>query len=381
MDNILVKKKIQTILYHHIFLMMLLILISFCHILFISKFKIILFPLAILFYLCASIYILKIIFLLQPIYYILSKRIYPTIVKKIKNRVLFILSISILNGLCLAYAHWTNYLKLPKYIEECPYNFNLYDIKKLFNDFSEINSDYNEKCKYRRCFLDSNVSQNNKKNKEANTYNYICNYNHDYSDELKNSHVACNYINSFIPYENYDEVFYEYLKYCNDYTSFYICEHKYKIKTNLYLSYKDKCSKNYNKKNYEIIGTLFTIIDIIGVSSIWFTTFLEYSKILKLLNITINLETGNRISPSSLNSTKDISVIIQNGITNDININNYQTNIQQTETLFYPDSNRIFAEKKINNTRNLSMSNDINHDDSNLNSKNELIHFKPEKIC
>ena len=380
MDNNLVKKKIKNILYHHIFLIVLLILICFCHFLFVSKFSIVIRSLTYLFYFSMAVNFVEIIFLLHPIYSILSKRICPTIIKKTKNRLLFFLSISILNGICLTYVHWTNFLKLPKYIEECPYNFSLYHIKKLFSGFSDTTSNNSKKCSFRRCFLDNDISQNDKKNNENenDVYNYICNYVHDYYGELKNNFVTCRVINSLSSYENYDEIFYDYLKYCDSYTSFYVCEHKYKVEKNLYLNYNDKCPTKYNKKNYQIIGALFMIIDLIGVSSIWFITFLEYSKTLKILIITIDLNMGNRMSPSSLNSTNDCSVIIQN---NNTTINNQTINLQ-TEFLFYPDpNNNTVPEEIINNTRNTSITNDINiHNFSNLTSKNELIQLKHEQL-
>ena len=383
MENIVVKKRIKSILVHHIFLTVLLILILFAHTLFVSKFSIVIRSLAIVFYICMAIYISEIIFLIRLIYYILSKKICPTLLKIIKNRLLIILSLSILSGISLTYVHWMNYLKLPKYIEECPYNFNLKDIKKLFNNFTAKNPDDYKKCYYRRCFLEDKISKNkisNNKTNDDHVYNYICNYVHDFYSESKNNFITCRYINTITYYENYEEIFYNYLEYCDTYTTFYECEHKYKVEENLYISYKDKCPKKYNKKNYEVIGGLFMLIDVIGVSSIWFVTFLEYNKLLKILNITINAETGNRISPSSLNSTKESSIIIQNGINNN-RLTNYQANDLQTETIFYPDLNnvnRANSDKSIN-SRNTSITNDI-HDESNLNSKNELIHIKPDKI-
>ncbi len=163
---------------------------------------------------------------------------------------------------------------------------------------------------------------------------------------------------------------------CDDYTSFYRCDHHFKIRQNLYLSYDDKCPRTDNKKNYEIIGILFGLIDIIGVPLVWLTTVLEYNKILKLINFSFNFGLGNRMSPSSLNSTSDCSVVIRN----DTQLNNNvitQANIQSIETIIYPDPCKDFETKnhKSRNkveTKRKSMSNH-EADLSILNSKNELI--------
>ena len=379
MENSRVKKKIKNILIHHILFLAVLILISFCHILFTSKFNIALRSFAYLFKICMAGYILEILFLLYLIYFILSKHISRTILRKNKWKLFFIFSISILNGIYLTSVHWAIYFKLPKYIEECPYNFNLSHINKLFNGFSQKIHDKSKKCKFRRCFLVDDIAQIEKKHNKVDIYNYICNYANDFNAELKSNFVSCKLINSLAPYEKYSEIFYGYLKYCDGYTPFYACEHKYKIENKFYLSYNDKCSTNYNKKNYEIIGALFSIIDAIGVPLIWFIAFLKYHKIIKLLNSIFNSHLRDRFSPSSLNSTKDNSVVIRNEINNNININNQIIN-QQVEFLFYPNLNIKSAEERISNTRNSSLINDIHNESNfNLNSKNELIHINLDK--
>ena len=379
MESSSVKKGIKNILYHHIILLVLLIFICFCHILFESKFNIVLRSFVNLFYICILAYFLEVLFLLHLIYLILSKHVSPAILKKNRYKLFFIFSVSLLNGIYLLSVHWANYFTLSKYIEECPYNFNLSHINKLFNGFSQEISDASKKCKFRRCFLVDDIAQKEKKEKKADIHNYICNYANDFNVELKNNFVSCKLINSLTPYENYSEVFYGYLKYCGSYTSFYSCEHKYKIVNKFYLSYNDKCSTNYNIKNYEIIGALFTIIDAIGVPLIWFIAFLKYDKILRVLNNIYNSHLRDRFSPSSLNSTKDNSVVIRNEINNNININNRIID-QRVEYLFYPDPNSKIAEERMNNTRNSSLINDI-HNDSNfhLDSKNDLIHLSQEK--
>ena len=103
-------------------------------------------------------------------------------------------------------------------------------------------------------------------------------------------------------------------------------------------------SNNNSKKKFIILGVLFPLIDIIADLTLWLFIFFQYKRILKFINFE-TMTSGRRLSPSSLNSTKDSSIIKPDNDNKDIIT---EININQTEMIIYPPLNLDPRENPIN---------------------------------
>ena len=137
------------------------------------------------------------------------------------------------------------------------------------------------------------------------------------------------------------------------------------------------------------MGVLFPVVDIGADLVVILFTFCQYNIIIKLINLRNIL--GERYTPSSLNSTKDNSIIINNNINNNIlpELNIMTTEIYISQTLLENNTNisNNNVIKNINkNNEEIKMpdidSNNKSLSESNhvlINSKNELMNLEEDK--
>ena len=136
-----------------------------------------------------------------------------------------------------------------------------------------------------------------------------------------------------------------------------------------------KCPTKFQKTRIVILGILFPLIDIVANISIAFFIYCQYNLIIKIINLEIILGERLRYSASSLNSTKENSVIINNDNNNNRNVLP-QLNLRRTE--LYISQNLLRNNNNKNN--NISYKNKIEMDIIDDKNKNELSESKNEFI-
>ena len=141
------------------------------------------------------------------------------------------------------------------------------------------------------------------------------------------------------------------------------------------------------------MGVLFPVVDIGADLVVILFTFCQYNIIIKLINLRNIL--GERYTPSSLNSTKDNSIIINNNINNNIlpELNIMTTEIYISQTLLENNTNINNNISNNNVIKNINKNNeeikkpDIDSNNKSLsesnhvliNSKNELMNLEEDK--
>lgn len=349
MDSRRVKIEITILKFYQLFHGFLIFLIILCHIISANKYLLIFNYLIIIFSIAIFIYFLNFFFLLISSLLMFTKKVTPTLFNVFKNIALKIIFFALIKGILLAMVYWINYYHFPKFIQNCPFNFRLNSILKLIQKSNKENMSKN--CNLRRCiYLSSDNGPNNNNN-------YLCNFNAEFDYVFNpNKNIICNYESIY----GYRETkFYSYLEKCYGYSNFYKCYTQEKKHDNYYVKYNLKCPYTFKKRRYIILGLLFLFIDLFSDLTIWLFIYSQYKRIFICINYEqfglFNLL--NRLSPSSLNSTKDTSIIKKYNNNRDVIT---QININQTETIFYPPIDKTIKEKKI----------DLK---SSINSKNELI--------
>lgn len=174
------------------------------------------------------------------------------------------------------------------FYRDCPYNYNLEKIGRIFNDSNTNNNlDINEKCFNKRC-IEQNID---------NDIGYICNYNSKI-DFLNEELINCEIFNSNYIFES--KIMNIYFNKCNSIVDFYLCKRyetpiKFTIDTNYVCPLEDTKSI-----------TLEIIIDIINFIIpiiIYITQFIFYKKILKSI-VSMNI---HRHRGENENGTVDTS--------------------------------------------------------------------------
>lgn len=308
------------------------------------------------------IYVLNSIFLVISTAFLFTKKKTPTLFNLFKKITFFILILSAVKGMVLSGIFWINYYYFPKFIEDCPFNFSLNKAIKLISK----NNNYKKNCGLKRCIF-HNISNNGNK---FDKYNYLCNYNVENSKN-KVRDINCKYIVGI----DYSETsLYSYLNKCKKYSNYFMCSVNAKKHDNYFVKYDQKCPKDLNKKKYIALGVLFPFVDFIADTIIWLFIYSQYKCILKLNNF--EFAAFLRFSPSSLNSTKDSSIIKPNN--NNRNIFR-EININQTEMIIYPplnntkpSNNNNDNNKEIREKRKINLKSGKNNNYSLSDSKNEL---------
>ena len=369
-----------------IFHLILIILIITCHIITHTAYLFINKTLLIGYYVGISLYIIIFINSLVSNIIIFRKKYTPTMINKFKNIMKNIAVLCIIKGIILSAMYWFNFINYDSFIRNCPFSFSS---EKMTNLIEKSKSNkIKDICQLKRCFFNNEYLNNAIKK-----YDYICNYN-AYNSYLHNQKkdLTCKYI---IPNEfanNYNPKKLSYFPKCNKYDNFFLCSTREKRHDNKFKLEEDlKCPNNYKKIRIIILGVLFPVVDIGADLVVILFTFCQYNIIIKLINLRNIL--GERYTPSSLNSTKDNSIIINNNINNNIlpELNIMTTEIYISQTLLENNTN-ININNNISNNNIIKNNEEIKKSDidsnnkslseSNhvlINSKNELMNLEEDK--
>ena len=363
MDSRRVKTEISILKFYQLFHILLIFLIVLCHIISVHKYQIILNILLIFFCISLFIYILNFIFLSISTSLLFTKKKSPSLFNLLKKITLIAAFISLIKGIILTSTFWINYYYyFNKYKEYCPFGFSLNKIEKLINNTKQEN--FSKICSMKKCTFNSSLKDNN----DQNVYNYLCNFNPVYDLTYnKDNNIECKFVikNNYI-----DTKYYYYLEKCDSYTYYYSCSTKEKRHGKYYVKYNQKCNKNLKKKKYIALGFLFPFIDVLADVTIWLFIYSQYKLIIKYINY-VNFAFVVRYSSSSLNSTKDTSIIRPNNNNRDVIT---LVNINQTRTIFYPPLDSKKDEKNKNRNKNNDKSN--NNDNNKIKDINKDIEKK-----
>lgn len=364
MESRIVNSEISILKFYQIFQIILIFLIMLCHIISVNKYFLIFKSLIIIFYISLFVYLLNFCFLVVSTLFIFSKKSSPTLLNLFKKIALLFVFFSFIKGVILTLIFWINFFNFPKFVENCPFNFSYNDINKLIKK-SKKEEEYSNNCNLNRCIFHK-YSDNN----YLNNYRYICNFNAEY--ETSKNDIECH----FVYLRDYQETkFYSYLEKCYEYNNYYECLTKEKKHDKYFVKYNQKCPRNIQKNRYIALGFLFPFIDIIADVTIWLFIYYQYKRIIKYINFQSFISII-RFSPSSLNSTKDSSIIRQDNNNRDIIT---QINVNQTEMIIYPplktnDKNKIKNLKMDKRGKDINV--DINNNSSSFDSRCDFINNK-----
>ena len=261
-----------------------------------------------LYYYGSFIFIIFFLFPIIPLRYIIFHRFKTSSLKIFKNVTLVMGSIGLLLGFYLCIFIWINTAKSPDFNKDCPFNYSIEELEKIFNKYFEKNNkcsdeDCSSECKNRRCMSFYENSENNY------PHQYLCNY--DCSEDFKNGknkEYLVNCRRQDQPLED-DERNYPILKtyynFCEEEVDFYNCS-RYDDPQVYSVTEKDVCpDSQYMFLIYILCGCSF-IIDIIIILLPWAVEYLTYKRLITLFT------TPMRISPNSVNSTNRSSEINKN---------------------------------------------------------------------
>ena len=230
-----------------------------------------------------------------------------------------------------------------------------------------------EVCKYKRCFYMKGVLDDKGGFKQ---YDYLCNFNAEKSffNDNKNK-IYCSY---FSIKGNSDENMFKelYINKCDKYINYYLCSTQEKKHDLFDLKNNLKCPTKFKKYRIIILGILFPLIDIGADFILILFVYCQYTFIIKLINFE-NIFQGRRLSPSSLNSTKDCSIIIDNN--NNRNILQ-QINVRQTEIYISQNLVNYLNEKNKRKINNDKIELELIKDNNKKNIKGELSDSKNELL-
>ena len=379
METIRLKTEIYVVKCYQTFHLILIILIVFCHFIAHTKYLFLSNSLLLGFGIGIALYIIIFLYILISNIIICSKKYTPTIINAININIKYIGIICLIKGLILTSVYWLNYNKYAFFMENCPFNFSLEKMNKLISNTD--NNNIKRKCLLKRCFFIKEYQIENENSEELiSKYSYLCNFNlyNSYLNYIANNE-ECNYIyNNEL---NFKES--PYSKKCEEYVNYYICPSnkkrhgKYNIKNDF------KCPTKYRKHRIIILGVLFPLIDIAADLILILFIHWQYNIIIKLINLEIILGSIYRYSPSSLNSTKENSIIINNRNNENILPRLNQTEIYISQNLLNnndKEKNNIKNENRINK---ININNGIGFCETNndlINSKNDLVNETEEKI-
>ena len=314
--NEIEQEEIRPLIFNYLFHLILYILIFILHIIIYTKIFWISDIFEKLYFLGTFIGIIYFIFPIAPIFMILFKKFKLKIIVIIKKTSLILLIISIVIGILISVVIFINTLNLKTLCLECPFSLTLSHLNHIFQSYygkSNYQDEIKDKCKSRRCILDS-VNQENEY-----PYIYLCNYNPSYEfnkEEEKmytrylpnnteissNQQLKCSLIGQdFREFYFYNYELYDYLSLCYYFTEFYYCTRFNKPQKTYEISLDGSCPEtNYLFLSY-ILCVLMIVIDIVISMLPWGVEYMSLKRITLMLS-------GARRKANSHNSTAKSSV-------------------------------------------------------------------------
>ena len=262
------------------------------------------------------------------------------ILKIISEILLYIFAI---NSIFTSSSLWYNSSLMEIFYRDCPFNYNIDDIPKIFYNFEIENIEkIKKKCNNRRCFpinYNSNI--------------YICNYKENGQNKL---------FDVSLEDENVKKQVKEYINFCENYTIFYKRERE-NFK-NYDITFNFICPNNSDFIFNYIFTFIFIIADILASSIAWLYELYSYKNILILLIYQLN---NNQNINQSLKDTNNTSQIGNNN--NQNNNNSVQNNAENFTR--QPTQILIVENNNINYLNNIDNINNINNINNNIDNKNK----------
>jgi len=368
---------------YQIFHLILIVLILTCH--FITHTQYLFIYQSLIFGFYVGVFLFVVIFINSLVSYILilRKKYTPTLLNKFKNIMLYMTVLCIMKGIILTVVYWQNYPNYESFISNCPFIFSQEKMSKLIEKTKS--NKIKDTCQIKRCFYNNEnsfeeITNNNKITK----YNYICNFNaqNSYYQNKKND-LVCSYISSYSVNNYYNPKKLSYFTTCEKHINFFWCSTKNKRHEKKFnMGENFICPNSFKKYRILILGILFPLIDIGADLVVISFIYCQYNIIIRLINLRNIL--GERYTPSSLNSTKDSSIVYNDNNNMDIlpQLNNMQTEIYISQNLLnnnYTTNNNNyfnFNEITINNNKEIKNIKEIFSDTEQNGNKKELSESK-----
>ena len=309
------------------------------------------------------------IFVIINIYLTLSIKLLG--IYQILSKVFFF--IFFVNCFIISFVLYNNSRILYSFYKLCPYSYDIRYLTKIFDNY-KINDDnkIKTKCNYRRCIINNIYIKAN-----YYVYNYICNF------EENNNNIKCSHMNIN---NQINDILFNYVGYCKDYTRFYKCERRNNMIINK-ISYDIICP---NKSDVSInIGMIFFLFLLNCLVSLpWLLEYYLYHELilistlnnnnpnhinhsLRETNYTSNIDEKNNNSLTFKKEPTRLIIIDNNNYNNksrisNVKINNYISNINITkkqEILCINKNNNsnknvknLLNEEKLSNNNNIDKS-------------------------
>ena len=318
------------------------------------------------YYIYLSISIFGVFYFLTPIIpfvYILLKKLTKKRINKCKIISTIFCVLVVITGLSCTIILMMNAIESTDFCRECPFNLDNSCINNMYDNYVNNNinqKDLKEQCTNRRCIFNNNIIDNQYK------YEYICNYEPtEEFDTIRNnsdtnetiSQILCEkieneHINKYI-FEK--EEILKYLKICNSYDDFYICQRIYEPK--IYNIKINNCPKKDYLRNLVFFCLLSVSLNLIFGFIPWRVEFTKFKNILLRLR-----ENNNRALSKSLNSTHNSSKVQKNEIQSSFKKEPTEIIIVYNET-----------EENMVTIKNKDKSNDESEENKHKNNKSKFI--------
>ena len=241
----------------------------------------------------------------------------------------------LINGMIISINTWYNSQLLSTFYLNCPYNFNIVDLPKIFNNYQiENKKEIKNKCNYNRCFLNDYYKDNITNNI---FYIYICNI------KLNKKYTFCSEF--IIDDQNINKDLINYVNFCKDYTKIYQCK-----KQDGYISYNIaydyKCPNKSDVTLNYVFSFLFALFDSFISSIPW---IFEYSGIKEIIYLLFGQINNFNQNNQSLKETNNTSKIDDNNNSNENNSQIFKK--EPTRTIII--DNNIYKINDINNSNSI----------------------------
>ena len=318
--NNIEQEEIRPLIFNYIFHFILFILIFALHLIIYFKIYWVSGILSLLFILGTFFGIIYFIFPTIPIFLIIFKKFKSKKVIIVFRRIsLLLLILALILGFVVSIAVFINTINSKVFCQECPFNISLGHLNYIFMSYygkSPSQDEIKDKCKSRRCVLDS-VNLN-----EDYPYIYLCNY--DPSSEFNDGNeiykrtlpdgteintdnlLQCTPVGiSYYDFNLDNNELYDYLDLCYYISEFYYCKRFNKPKKKYDLDLGATCPETSYLFLLYILCVLIIIIDIIISLLPWGVEFISLKRIIEILS-------SSRRKANSNNSTAKSSVISDN---------------------------------------------------------------------
>ena len=275
------------------------------------------------------------------------KKITKTLMNNLKLVIKYFTFLEILLSIILSVCLSENQKELSLYIYICPFNYQINDIDKIFDNYTLKNEKMiKEKCKNVRCFFNEKTDDLDKR--------YLCNF------DLKSNKKYCSKYSigkGFI-----SNKLINYFDYCENFVTFYKCQKPEKDFKTIINNYDYICpNKSDESLNISLLYS-FLMIDIIFLCSPW---LVDVAYIDELISSISEVHNDNNRNNNSLKDTNNTSKE-----QNEIEENNNNFERQPTQTIIIDNSENYINNKNTPEILNINKR-IINTEDNKDKSQNK----------